>query len=1005
MLGAIAFLAVLPLTPQDSPVDFVRDVRPILEARCTGCHGVKRQRGKLRLDRRPAIPGVVVPGDLAASPLYERVTSDDPEERMPAEGEPLAAAQIALLARWIEEGATWPADAEEATEPRAPHWAYVAPVRPEVPGGEYVAPAGPEVPRGEAGWARNPIDRFVLARMQEQELAPAPEADRATLLRRASLDLTGLPPTPEEVDRFHADASRSAWEDAVDRLLASPQHAEHLARGWLDLARYADTDGYEKDARRSMWRWRDWVIEAFAQDMPFDRFTILQLAGDLVPDATPETILATGFHRNTLLNKEGGTDPEEFRVAAVKDRVDTTATVWLGSTLACAQCHDHKYDPFTQRDYYRFLAFFDGTEDVGNANAPEIPAPRPVDRARDEALRAEQAALEARLVAPDPELDATFARWNEAWGTHAITWTRLRPDAARAREGSTLTIRDDGSVLASGELPATDGYELELTTTDQAVAVLAVQVLTDPTLPGDGPGRPSHRNFVLNELTLEREGPDGEWLEVGLAGARADHEQHGSGDWPAAAALDGDPATGWAIARGEGRSHTLLVALEAPLEARARLRLRLEQAYGSGHLIGCLAIDANPVPAPDEGPVPAPGLRPDDMEAWFRERAPALAPARERLAAIERELTEVPTAMVLRERAEPRVTHVLRKGDFLDPGEAVEAGVPGFLPPLAVRDPQGRADRLDLARWIVSPENPLTARVLVNRTWERFFGRGLVATSQDLGTQGELPTHPELLDWLAVELVERGWSVRELERLIVTSATYRQRSVVSPAAREHDPDNRWLARAPRLRVEAETVRDVALFASGLLCDEIGGPSVFPPQPEGVWRMAYSDDRWSPSEGCDRYRRGLYTFLRRTAPYPAFLAFDATSREVTCPRRARTNTPLQALTTLNDPAFVECAVALAGRMMAEGGEEASARAARGFRLCVAREPEAVELDVLLELYRAQREVYAGRPDEARALVGILMHGDMGDEALDPVELAAWTVVANALLNLDETITRG
>jgi len=987
----------------DGEPEFARDVRPLLEARCFACHGAKRQRGKLRLDRRPAIPGIVVPGAPEESPLYLRVSSADPDERMPAEGEPLSADEIALLGRWIRAGASWPEDALGAPAAAGAHWSYVAPVRVDPP-----ADAFPT-------WGRNAIDRFVARGLSEHGLVPAPEAERAALIRRASLDLTGLPPTPEEVERFEADPSPTAYEELLERLLASPHYAEHQARAWLDLARYADSDGYEKDDRRTNWRWRDWVIEAFARDLPFDRFTIEQLAGDLLPDATDETRLATGFHRNTMTNKEGGTDPEEFRVAAVKDRVDTTATVWLGTTLACAQCHDHKYDPLTQAEYYRFFAFFDGTEDVGNSNAPEVAAPRAADAARAAALAAERGALEGAIAAAAEEVARERAAWAAAWGAHGRTWTTLRPESARAEsadKGTTLALREDGSVLASGELADTDAYEVVLAPSSAPIAALLLEARPDPSLPGGGPGRPEHRNFVLSELVLERAQPDGAWAAVRPSAARADHEQRGARDWPAAAAIDGDAATGWAIAGGEGAAHALVLTLEPPLAAGARLRVRLEQRYGAGHLLGCFALSASAERPPVAGPVPPPlfaaalesaltGDAAPELVAWYDARAPALADERARLAAIAAELALQPTALVLRERAEPRTTHVLLKGNFLAPLDEVRPGTPAVLPPLVPRAPERRADRLDLARWLVSPGNPLTARVFVNRTWERLFGRGLVATSQDFGTQGEPPSHPELLDWLALEFMERGWSVKELQRLILGSATYRAEARLTPELRERDPENRWLARAPRLRVEAETVRDLALAASGLLCDSIGGPSVFPPQPEGVWMMVYSDDRWVPSEGCDRYRRGLYTFLRRTAPYPAFLTFDATSREVTCPRRARTNTPLQALTTLNDPAFVECAVALAARMLEEGGATPEARAARGFRLCAARAPDAAELALLVELYRGERAEYAAHPEAAEALAGERARA----RGLDALELAAWSVVANALLNLDETLTKG
>ena len=1021
--GSVLGIALGAAFSAGDVVEYARDVRPILEARCVECHGAERPKVGLRLDSSAAVlagsrlgtRAVVVPGEPDRSELLRRLESDDPEQRMPAGADPLSAAEIDIVRRWIAQGAL---AGDDSTGELAQHWAYVAPRRPALPDDPF------------EDWAREPLDRFVARSMAAAGLEPSPEADRATLLRRASLDLTGLPPTPDELDAFLADPSPDAFERQVDRLFASPHYAEEQARRWLDLARYADSNGYEADGARTMWRYRDWVIDAYDRDLPLDEFTRLQLAGDLDPRASLEDRVATGFHRNTMVNLEGGVDREEFRVAAVKDRVETTARVWLGSTLQCAQCHDHKFDPFTQEDYYRLFAFFNHTEDDGTSNEPQIEAPRADQAQRFAAWRGELARLEDRLRDPGSEVDEEERRWREVWSADGKGWTIWKPTVVRSRAGASLAVLNDDSVLSYGALPSGDTYEIELAWPDESqeltvVRTLRLEVLTDPTLPGRGPGRPSHRNFVLGDIEAVWVDERGEERELEFSEALADFEQAAAGGealWPASATVDDDPQSGWAIAGGEGEAHQLLLELSEPLTLEAaqreagRLRLRLTQEYGGGHLIGHLRLAASASRPPDARPVPSPwvvrrlaeaqqsGAAGDAMSPvtmWFRARAPSLAPVRERVALLESELV-VPTALVLRERDEDRPTHILNKGSFLDPGAAVKPGVPAVLPALAsAESSRGRPTRSDLARWLTSPANPLTARVFANRAWEQLFGRGLVATSDDFGTQGDAPTHPELLDWLAVELRDGGWSTKRLLRDLVLSATYRQSSVVRPSDLALDPENRWFARVPRLRFEAETLRDLALAASGLLCPQVGGPSVYPPQPEGTWMVVYSADRWATDEDCDRYRRGLYTFWRRTSPYPTFMLFDATSRELACTRRARTNTPLQALALLNDPAFVELSRALATRMMREAPADPAAKARFGFRLCVARQPDATELKLLLDLFESERLAFAGDTERA----GALFDPSVADEGLDPIELAAWTVVANALLNLDETVTRG
>jgi hypothetical protein len=802
----------LPAFGSEPKVDFDRDIRPILSDKCFKCHGPDAQHRKagLRLDTPEGMFGeaesggkAVVPGNLEESELYWRITSDDDLDRMPPpkSGKTLKAAEIAQLKAWIEQGA-----------PYQRHWAYRPLARPE-----------PPLVR-DAAWVRNPIDRFVLARLEKEGLTPSPEADRAVLLRRVFLDLIGLPPSPAEVDAFLVDSKPDAYERVVDRVLASPHYGERWGRLWLDLARYADTHGFEKDPIRSMWPYRDWVIAALNRDLPFDQFTIEQIAGDMLPNASLSQKIASGFHRNTMINTEGGVDPEEARVATIVDRVGTTATVWLGTTLACAQCHDHKYDPFSQKEFYQFFAFFN------NADEPEMEVGPPEAIARRDAIRAQ---IEVLSKERDTYL-ATLPEKQKVWEA-ALT--------SEARQALKPEIR----------------------------AILDV--------PAD----------------------------------QRDDDQ----------------------------------------------KKALAQAF-----------------------------RAQDVGLSERETTLQALRARE---------PKLPTTLVMQERAQPRETHIMIRGNFLTLGAKVDPGVPSILPPLPADQP---ANRLTLARWLVSPENPLTPRVIVNRIWEQNFGRGLVGTVEDFGSQGEQPAHPELLDWLASEFIRQGWSLKALQRLIVTSSTYRQSSFASPKLRERDPDNRLLARGPRFRVEAETIRDIALAASGLLCRKVGGPSVFPPQPDGIWTMHYSNDRWIDSQGPDRYRRGLYTFWRRTAPYPTFMAFDAPSRETCTVRRPRTNTPLQALTTLNDPAFVEAAQALARRILAEGGPDPEHQAAYALRLCVVRAPRPDEIERIVALFTTERAQFQSDAQAAAALAGA--EGESAPS--DLAARAAWTVVANVLLNLDETITK-
>jgi hypothetical protein len=776
------FLSATPASAEESgTVDFARQVRPILAKSCFPCHGADdaHRKANLRLDRREAATAkrkrgiAIVPGNAAESELMRRIAATDADAAMPpakSGNGPLSPAEVSLLKRWITQGASY-----------AEHWAFVKPVRPPLP------------TIGDASWRHSGLDYFVLAGLQRAGLKPSVEADRYTLLRRASLDLRGLPPSPEEVDVFAKDESPGAYERAVDRMLADPAYGERWARVWLDLARCADSAGYGSDPLRTIWRYRDWVIDAFNRDLPYDQFTIEQIAGDLLPNPTPEQRMATAFHRNSMTNTEGGTDREEFRVAAVKDRVDTTFQVWMGLTMGCAKCHNHKFDPMSQLDYYRFYAFFNQSADADRPDeTPVMDAATPEARKKAAEVDARLAELRRRLTAPE---------------RIAVRVVRLTPIPVESLD----VLWEIGTVAK----------------TRPAI----------PTLP------------VMVELTAK----------------------------------------------------------------------------------------------------------------------------------------------------ERRATHVMVKGNFLSPGEPVEAAVPTAFNPLPDGAP---VNRLGVARWLVAPENPLTARVAVNRLWAQLFGAGLVETEEDFGTQGELPSNQELLDWLATEYVRLGWSNKAMLREIVTSATYRQSSKMTPELLAKDPRNRLLSRGPRMRLEAEMVRDQALTLSGLLSRKMHGPSVFPPQPPGLWQAAFNGQRtWATSTGDDSHRRGLYTFWRRTIPYPSMTTFDAPSREICTVRRIRSNTPLQAFVTLNDPVYVEAARALARRVLRDGGSTPRERAEYALRLCLCRPASAEQVSTVLALLQSEQSHFS---KDNKAAAQLVSEAAAPSEAAD---LAAWTVVANVLLNLDAVLTKG
>ena len=1179
-----------PLTAAE-PVapDFNREVRPILSAHCFKCHGPddKVREAGLRLDQREVATAkleseatAIVPGQPEKSEVVRRIFSADEEELMPppAANKALSAEKKDVLRRWIAAGA-----------PYAPHWAFVPPKQASLPTVKQI------------DWPRNPIDHFVLARLEAAGLAPSPPADKYTMVRRVYLDLIGLPPTPEEANEFLNDASLQAYDKLVDRLLESPHYGERWARRWLDLARYADTNGYEKDRVRTMWPYRDWVINAINRDLPFDQFTIEQIAGDMLPGATLDQRIATGFHRNTMINEEGGIDPLEFRYYASVDRINTTSTVWLGLTLGCAQCHTHKFDPIPHHDYYRLMAF------LNNADEPTIDVPQAD-------LAAKRTEIERKIAKLEADLPNQFPLESEQrWLPAALT-------KVESAGGATAEKLDDGSVRFSGKSPDVDSYTLEFEAEATGVSSLRLEALADPMLPSKGPGRTAHGNFVVTEVavTVAPKDKSDQAKPVKLVRAEADFAQdtfppehmfdgkqntgwaiHGPGEWnvnraatlhfdkpveiagpalwtvkidqqygtqhtlgrlrlslgqqlavqdnrpdaqrrrdhlekkfaawqeakskqavtwtplkplaansdvptltieggdtvfvggdmtkrdiydvtydsaglagisairleclpddrlpmhgpgrifyegpfgdfflskvtltaasavrklksagqllangnnTAAMAIDDDPQTGWSINGGQGRSQWATFVLDQPLEAADPFQLQLlfERYYAAG--LGKFRIyattdphatEASDLPTDVENILALPGDRrsPEQRErlrVQFLAAAPELAAARGEIDRLRKSLPELPTTLVMQERpaADPRATHVHHRGEFLQPKDAVQPEVLSLFPPLAKDAPH---DRLAFARWLIDPANPLVGRVTMNRQWAAFFGRGIVRTTEDFGYQGEAPTHPELLDWLAVELVNQGWSLKRMHKLIVMSAAYQQSAVVKPEHLQQDPQNKLLARFPRQRLEAEMVRDAALVMSGLFSPKLGGPSVFPPQPASVTAEgAYGALGWKVSEGPDRYRRGLYTFTKRTAPYAMFQTFDGPSGEVCVARRELSNTPLQALTVLNDAVFLEASQALGSTAGSSGRESTGTlddRVTLLFRRCLTRPPASDELATLSRYYHAQLDRLKNKELDASKIAGP-GEGDANDRA-------AWTLTARAILNLDETITK-
>ncbi|NQV23118.1 MAG: DUF1553 domain-containing protein [Rhodopirellula sp.] len=1058
---------------EPAAVDFNRDIRPILSDNCFECHGpdAEQRQAELRLDTKEGLfrktdeHSSVVPGDLAKSELFRRMTSTDPDERMPPadSGRKLSQEQIGIVKKWIESGAEW-----------QQHWSFIAPTRPTSP-----AVSSPE-------WVKNPIDSFVLARLDREGLQPSDAADRRTLLRRVSFDLAGLPPTPAEVQAFLEDDSPQAYEKVVDRLLKSPRYAERMAVRWLDAARYADTSGYQSDGPRDMWRWRDWVLEAFDRNMPFDNFTIEQLAGDLLPHATLDQKIATGFNRNHRGNAEGGVVPEEFQVEYVVDRVDTTFTVWQGLTMGCGRCHSHKFDPISQKEYYQVFAYFNNIPEYGRAikegnSKPFIEAPSPAQQKQLAKRKAHLAAAREKVKAIDRRMPELVAAWQKSVSSPPADWSdtdslivRLKLDGSLV---NSATEKQGETQRSATTVPEPNEKDAKLQNYEPRFAK-AVGVSTSDSA-SDEPGR-----FVSGQLDEAIELDGSQTIDAGYLASFGYFEQFTLAAWVrqdehAGGTIlskmeDGPRAPGYSFdVTGSGTvqlnlvkrwlDDSIRVETTEPLPTGRWIHVCVTydgsrssdgiQFYFDGQPVGLKAhhdflnqtitvnqplrvgrgqadfhgliddvriyqrpltafdvrVIADATPISEFATAPLPGGSGGDVQIPEKLRRYILEVAGPEdvrsawrdLVQQERELIEfrrsLPTVMVMQETL-PRESHILSRGQYDKPGEQVVPGVPAALPPLPEDAP---ANRLGLARWLVSRDNPLTARVTVNRFWRDIFGTGIVKTTEDFGVQGERPSHPQLLDWLAVEFLDSGWDMRHILKTIVMSATYQQSSRLTPELLARDPTNRLLARGPRFRLTAEMIRDQALFASGLLTEKFGGPSVKPYQPEGLWKEIATDTVYDRSTGPDLYRRSLYTYWKRTVAPPMMASFDASGREMCEVRQSRTNTPLQALNLLNDVTFVEAARVLAQNVLATPGDDQQ-RLDRIFERLLSRLPSDLEQAILLKSLQRYRQQFKSDHSAAKKLIAT---GESPPPAnVAPVELAAWTNVCSTILNLDECVTK-
>ena len=1021
------------LAADDIPavIEFNRDIRPILSENCFFCHGPdkNKRQAELRLDTLdgltrhpadPAKPGSVVPGKPAESELVRRISSADPEKVMPPadSGKRLSPRDVQLLKLWVEQGANYEG-----------HWAFLPIRRPANSKQNEPVQPGTVVPT-----ASTVIDAMVRDGLASRGLKPSPEADRITLIRRLSFDLIGLPPTPEQVDAFVRDTSPNAYEKVVDGLLQSPHYGERLAIWWLDLVRYADSVGYHGDQDVSVSPFRQYVIDAFNKNQRFDQFTIEQLAGDLLPEPSRDQKIASGYNRLGMMSAEGGVQDKEYLAKYIAERVRNATGTWLGVTLGCAECHDHKYDPFTTRDFYRFEAFFADIQERGlysGANSDGnwgsfIKVPNPEQEAALAELDRQIAATKTVLNTPTAEL----ADAQTAWEKTQILWTALKPASIISTSGATLTLKEDGSILASGTSPPTDTYVLKINDLPSGVTAFRLEVLPDDSLPAKGPGRAGNGNFVLSEFIVEQNSVEATDRRVKFQSATASYEQTGAaganpyGKWAVAAAIDGDikgKTWGWAVMEKVGQPNVAVfeTARDVINENGVTISL-LQNLDNPQHTLGRFRISATTAPRPvkvDQSLSPQISAilaiavdqrseaQRNELAAHFRKIAPMLESTRQQLAGLEKNRKEldsrIPSTLVTT-AVQPRMVRILRRGNWMDDsGEQVTPAYPAIFsngPP-----DDRRLTRLDLARWMTAGDNPLTARVFVNRVWKLLFGAGLSRRVDDLGAQGDWPSHPLLVDQLAGQFIESGWDIKQLIKTIVMSQTYRQASVSNSEVREVDPYNRWLARQGRFRLDAELVRDNALAISGLLVSKIGGTSVKPYQPPGYWaHLNFPTREWQNGNGDDLYRRGLYTHWQRQYLHPSLMAFDAPSREECTADRARSNTPLQSLVLLNDPSYIEAARAFAEQIIRHGGASTSERLKFAFHRAVSRDITPAETEILDRLLQGHLAEYKSDPNAANELLAVGAKPVSAE--VDKTELAAWTSVARTILNLHETITR-
>ena len=1009
LLSVVVVLACL--TAQGQSVEFNQQIRPLLSNKCFACHGpdANQREAGLRLDLEASATAklasgarAIVPGDLNQSEIWQRINSEDEFSRMPPKehSNPLSSAEKQLIKQWIQQGAKYQI-----------HWAFIQPDRPLLP------------TVSTQGWAQNPVDYFVLSNLESKGLLPAHPAEKEALIRRLAFDLTGLPPTLEDIDSFLADDSPDNYEQVVEKYLASPAYGENLASFWLDLARYADTNGYQYDTERKHWVWRDWVIHAYNTNKSFADFTIEQLAGDLLPDATPHQILATGFNRNHGITIEGGVIGEEYRTEYVMDRLTTTASIWMGLTVGCARCHDHKYDPISQKEFYALYAYFNLVPERGqNGFQPQMQVSSPLAEHRLSSISARIAALQSDLSSAQNDLTG-LEPWAQALVKQGNTWRVLEAQTAKSSGGTTITPQADHSLLISGVNPKNDIYTFTFRTEQQNLTALRLQCLTHPSLPGGGPGRHGNSNFVLTgiELTASSITDPNESRKITFRKARADYNQP---RYNVMAALDPNRSTGWAVdgpTRKEpataifefkdsvgykgGTTLSLTLRHEAPFGTHGIGRPRISISSKPADTVPFDAIDSAIIDAAKRAPTERSEQQTELLIAYYQSNfSPAKAIKDEIKRLQDLQKGGFPATMIMRDQPGIRKTHILNRGQYNEPTTEVSLGTPGVLPSLK---PDQLKNRLGLAQWLTSDNHPLTARVTVNRYWQMFFGTGLVKTAEDFGNQGTAPSHPQLLDYLATEFIDSGWDIKHLHRFIVTSATYRQSSKVGRENYKQDPENIFLSRGPRMRLTAEQVRDNALAISGLLLNTMGGASVYPYQPKGIWlelnnRPGYSR-AYPQGTGEQLYRRSLYTFWKRTVPSPMMKTLDAPEREFCTLKRSYTNTPLQSLLLLNGVQFVEAARQMASNLLKRPFESDSQRITHGFRLATGRLPSHDELSLLTEAFKQQTDTFRHDP---LAVSNLLNVGDSPtDKALDPVRLASWTAFCRILLNLDETITKG